>query len=138
MEFIVRLAIFDDLDFVSQDGYTSRKNILRKVEHEEVFIVERDGTPIGYLRLEFLWSTEPYIGLIRVLEPHRNKGAGSALLNHLEATLRDSGHSVLYSSSQANEPPPQSWHRHMGFQECGIINGINEGGVGEIFFQKSL
>jgi ribosomal protein S18 acetylase RimI-like enzyme len=138
MDFLVRLAIFDDLDFVSQDGYTSRKNILRKVEQEEVFIVEKNSDPIGYLRLEFLWSTEPYIGLIRVLEPHRNQGAGSAMLAHVEDVLRNSGHSVLYSSSQANEPPPQSWHRHMGFQECGIISGLNEGGVGEIFFRKTL
>jgi hypothetical protein len=34
------------LDFVSQDGYTSRKNILRKVEQEEVFIVEKNSDPI--------------------------------------------------------------------------------------------
>ena len=46
--------------------------------------------------------------------------------------------SALYSSSQVDEPPPQAWHRHMGFQECGIIAGINEGGVGEVFFRKAL
>ena len=34
------------LDFVSQDDYTSRKNILRKVEQEEVFIVEKNSDPI--------------------------------------------------------------------------------------------
>lgn len=43
----------------------------------------------------------------------------------------------LYSSSQANEAEPQQWHRHMGFAECGIINGINDG-IGEVLFVKPL
>jgi len=36
-----------------------------------------------------------------------------------------------------DEPEPQAWHRHMGFVECGIINGINENGIGEVFFRKT-
>ncbi|MFU8827154.1 MAG: hypothetical protein ACNA70_06650 [Brevefilum sp.] len=31
-----------------------------------------------------------------------------------------------------------AWHRHMGFAECGVINGLNQGGVGEVIFRKSL
>jgi hypothetical protein len=30
------------------------------------------------------------------------------------------------------------WHRHMGFVECGFLAGVNSGGVGEVFFVKSL
>jgi len=26
----------------------------------------------------------------------------------------------------------------MGFEECGIVNGVNQKGVGEIFFRKAL
>ena len=138
MDCQVRLAVFDDLDFVSQDGYATRRFILRKIEEGEVFVVEKDEEPIGYLRMEYLWCTEPYIALIRILESHRRQGAGRALLDHIVQDLQESGNAVLYSSSQADEPQPQEWHRHMGFEECGIINGINEGGVGEIFFRKTL
>jgi len=60
------------------------------------------------------------------------------LLHFLEEFLRSKGHSVLFSSSQANEPEPQAWYRHMGFEECGFIAGINEEGVGEVFFRKVL
>ena len=28
--------------------------------------------------------------------------------------------------------------RHAGFEECGTIAGINEGGIGEVFFRKQL
>jgi len=56
----------------------------------------------------------------------------------LETHLKNKGHSKLYSSSQVNEEEPQSWHRNIGFIETGIINGINEGGVGEVFFVKNI
>jgi len=26
----------------------------------------------------------------------------------------------------------------MGFEECGMINGLNQGGIGEVFFRKTL
>lgn len=31
----------------------------------------------------------------------------------------------------------EAWHRHMGFEECGFITGINDG-VGELFLRKAL
>jgi hypothetical protein len=48
------------------------------------------------------------------------------------------GHAALYSSSQVDEPEPQAWHRRAGFKERGILTGLNDGGVGEVFFRKSL
>jgi len=61
------------------------------------------------------------------------------MLKFVERKLRKKWHKVLLSSSQANEPyPSQAWHRAMGFEECGIISGINEKGIGEVFFRKSL
>jgi GNAT superfamily N-acetyltransferase len=97
-----------------------------------------DSSAAGYLRLEFLWSTQPYIALIRVVDPYRRRGVGRAMLRYVEGVLRSEGHSCLLSSSQVDEPEPQAWHRHMGFSECGIIHGLNEAGVGELFFRKQL
>ena len=110
----------------------------RKIQAREVFLAEHSEQAVGYLRLEYLWSEVPYIALIKVLEPFRLQGVSRALLCHVEGILRTRGHTRLYSSSQADEPGPQSWHRHMGFTECGIIAGLNEGGIGEVFFCKSL
>ena len=112
--------------------------IKRKVEQREIIVAEKAGQLVGYLRLEYLWSTVPYIALIWVVEDQRQQGIGSAMLRYLENVLREQGHTALYSSSQANEPEPQAWHRHVGFEECGFIAGMNEGGVGEIFFRKDL
>jgi N-acetylglutamate synthase-like GNAT family acetyltransferase len=137
-EISVRLATLADLDFVRQDGYISAEKARRKIEEEEVFVAARGGNAIGYLRLEYLWSFIPYIALIYVRPECRRQGAGRAMLGRLEACLRAKDCGALYSSSQADEPQPQAWHRHMGFEECGLLAGINPEGVGEIFFRKRL
>ena len=137
-EIVVRTARVGDLDFVSQDDYLPDFVIKRKVGDGDVVLALWDGEPVGYLRLEWLWSKLPYIELIWVLEPYRRAGVGRALLTHVEVEIISRGHVALYSSSQADEPEPQAWHRRMGFEECGWLDGLNEGGVGEVFFRKVL
>jgi GNAT superfamily N-acetyltransferase len=117
----LRLAIPADLDFVRPDRGLSDDVVRHKIERQEIVVAEWQGTVVGCLHLEY-----------------QRQGIGKALLRYTEAVLRDKGHDVLYSSSQANEPEPQAWHRHMGFEECGVIAGINPGGVGEIFFRKRI
>ena len=134
----VRFANLGDLDFVGQDGYIPTEVVKRKIVWNEVVVAVRDCGLVGYLRLEYLWSLVPYIALIQVLTEHRRQGVGKAMLQFIEEFLHERGHNTLYSSSQVNEPEPQAWHRHMGFEECGIINGINAGGAGEVFFRKRL
>lgn len=137
-EICVRFADARDLEFVGQDGYIPAEVLARKVRWREVVVAERDGEAVGYARLEYLWSTVPYLALIYVRPEHRRRGVGKAMLEFLAERLRCQGHAGLYSSSQADEAAPQAWHRHVGFEECGFIAGINRGGVGEVFFRRRL
>jgi len=134
----VRFAGLQDLPFVSQDGYIPPEGVVRKIEAREVILAEIDGQPVGYLRLEYLWSLVPYIALVTVEPACRRIGVGQAMLGFVLHFLAEAGHEWLYSSSQADEPEPQAWHRHMGFQDCGILTGINPGGVSEVFFRKAI
>jgi GNAT superfamily N-acetyltransferase len=134
----VRLATVDDLPFVARDGYIPAEMVRRKVEAGEVVVAEWGGERVGYIRLEYLWSLVPYLALVTVLPECRRRGVGRAMLAYVEAMLQARGHEWLYSSSQADEPKPQAWHRHVGFEECGFIAGINAGGVGEVFFRRRL
>jgi GNAT superfamily N-acetyltransferase len=134
----IRFATPADLEWCTAHEHIAAPLIARKIPHDEIIIAELAGQRIGLLRLEFLWSMVPYIALIRVLDPFQQQGAGRALLAFAETQLRAQGHGVLMSSSQVDEAPPQAWHRHMGFVECGILSGINDGGVGEVFFRKTL
>lgn len=135
---MVRFADQKDLSFVAQDGYIPREVVASKIDAGEVVVAEHDATPVGYLRIEYLWSRLPYITLIRVLPDHRRAGVGRALLGFLERELERAGHTMLLSSSQADEPEPHAWHRHVGFTECGRLERINDGGIDEVFFRKEL
>ncbi len=136
-ERIVRFASLGDLEILKQEVYVSGDIVKRKIEWSEFLVAEHGGKVIGFLQLEYLWSAVPYIALIRVFPEHRNKGIGKSMLQFLEDLLRSNGHSMLYSSSQVDEPEPQEWHRHVGFEECGLIAGINNG-IGEVFFRKRI
>jgi ribosomal protein S18 acetylase RimI-like enzyme len=109
-----------------------------RIENRCIAVAEVAGRPVGALQLEYLWGTRPYIAMIRVLSDWQRRGVGRELLTFVESTLSLERHRELLSSSQANEPEPQEWHRHMGFTECGVLAGINENGIDEIFFRKPL
>ena len=134
-EIHVRFAHQGDLEYASQDQYIPAEVVARKIDLSEVIIAEVDGQRVGYLRLEYLWSILPYIALITVDPTRRRIGVGRSMLGFVLEFLARGNHDLLYSSSQADEPEPQAWHRHMGFQDCGVITGINEGGVCEVFFK---
>ncbi len=137
--FAVRFATPDDFAWCHAfDDHLAVPALQHKLHTGEIILAERDGERVGYLRLEYLWSLLPYIALIRVIDSHQRQGVGRALLTFCTNHLRTQGHSVLLSSSQADEAAPQAWHRHMGFEECGFLAGINDGGIGEVFFRKSL
>lgn len=139
MELNIRFGTITDFDFsISTDKYISRDLLKWKLENNEIIIAEYNHNFVGYLRIEYLWSKIPYIGLILIKESKRKQGIGRQMLIYLEQYLISQGINKLYSSSQVNESEPQAWHRRMGFIESGIINGINEEGIGEVFFKKDL
>ena len=134
----IRHASPADSAFLNKKSHLPEAAILRKIDLGDVIVCEEGGTLIGLCLFEYLWSRLPYISLIVVEEEDRRQGCGRGMLQFLETELREQGHQKLYSSSQANEPEPQSWHRHVGFEECGFIVEINDEGIGEIFFRKVL
>ena len=135
----MRFATAADADWChSLDGLISGELVRRKIAQQEVVVIEGEHGPVAYLRLGFLWSTLPQIELIWVETQHRKKGLGRALLEFVEQSLREKGHKILLSSSQADEPASQAWHRAVGFRECGLLDGVNDNGVGEVFFLKRL
>ncbi len=112
--------------------------IAARIADNRIALAEIDGRPVGAMQLEYLWGTRPYVALVRVERGVQRQGVGRALLQFVASALHAAGHERLYSSSQSDEPEPQAWHRHMGFAECGFIAGVNSGGVGEVFFVKSV
>lgn len=136
----VRFAKLEDLDFCKESDYdhVNLEMLRRRIKKKTVVVAEVGGKLVGHLRIEYFWLTIPYLHIIGVNEEYQRKGIGTAMIEFLEEHLLKQGQKVLYSSSTANEPEPQSWHRALGFEECGFIAGINKGGIGEVFFRKIL
>ncbi len=138
-EIKVRFATEEDRDLTEKFDPIVTDDIFRfKVEHNELIIGEFNGEKVGYLRLEYWYLALPFMGLIVVDEEHRNKGLGRSMLTFLEEHLVKSGCDVLYSSSDVSEREPQAWHRHMGFNDCGVITGMNDDGASEVIFKKDF
>ncbi len=139
MNVLARLATSADADWCqSRDHLVSGDVVRRKILQHELVVAAVGDDLGGYLRLGFLWSTHPLIELIWVEQEHRRIGLGRALLEFVEHMLREQGHKILLSSSQADEPASQAWHRTVGFRECGFIAEVNDHGVGEVLFSKRI
>ncbi len=136
----LRLASTDDIKQIRQHEYPHVTDDLLKqsIRNGWVYVVEVEGDIIGYARLEFIWLAIPYLALITLEEEYQGQGIGTSIVEKISHDLKAQGHSRIYTSSEIMEPEPQKFHRKCGFKECGIIAGMNDDGVGEVFFVKNL
>lgn len=135
----IRFANIDDLNpCVELDLHKNIDVIKNKISMNEVIVAEINNEIIGCLKIEYIWTHLPFISYIVINKNFRASGIGSQMLNFLENYLKENGQSTLLSSTMTNAVAPQKWHLKMGFIECGILCDINEDGVGEIFYKKSL
>ena len=139
MDLKIRFAEMYDLDScVELDLHKNTDIIKNKITMNEVIVAEVNNEVIGCLKIEYIWTHLPFISYIVIRKDFRSSGIGKSMLSFLEKHLREYGQSTLLSSTMTDAVNPQKWHLKMGFIECGILCGINENGVGEIFFKKSL
>ena len=139
MDLKIRFAEIYDLDScVELDLHKNTDIIKNKITMNEVIVAEVNNEVIGCLKIEYIWTHLPFISYIVIRKDFRSSGIGKSMLSFLEKHLREDGQSTLLSSTMTDAVNPQKWHLKMGFIECGILCGINENGVGEIFFKKSL
>jgi GNAT superfamily N-acetyltransferase len=96
------------------------------------------GQPAGWLVYNQLWGSVPFIEQVQVDEAYRRQGVAAALLGHLETQLRAGGYRFLLGSIRDEESAGLAWLLELGFEECGVLEGLNAGGLGEVFFRKAL
>ena len=139
MDIKIRFANTEDLDAcVELDLHKNIEIILNKIIMNEVIVCEFEKNIIGCLKIEYFWTHLPFISYIVVKDSFRTFGIGSKLLSFLEIHLKEKGCTTLLSSTMTDAIVPQRWHMKKGFKECGMLCGINDHGIGEIFFKKAL
>ena len=123
---------------VELDLHKNASIIKNKIDMKEVIVAELNNEVIGCLKIEYIWTHLPFISYIVIRKDFRSSGIVKSMISFLEKHLREDGQSTLLSSKMTDAVNPQKWHLKIGFIECGILCGINENGVGEIFFKKYL
>ena len=134
----VRYVMESDADWLAErDKQITREVLDAKAGRGECIVATIDGVRIGFLRFSFMWSKVPFVDLIFVEPEYRNRGAGRAMVDLLQAKARADGRSMIMSSSQSDEPEPQAWHRRVGFRDAGTVDMRPFQDVPEIIFVRT-
>ncbi len=119
METIIRTAIPDDLPFLSEnDRHLSLSELDQAIRQGRILLLTADGAPVGWLRWNLFWDNTPFMNLLYLLEDYRMQGHGRALVAHWERLMREAGHCLALTSTQADEAA-QHFYRHLGYRDVG-------------------
>ena len=137
-EFKVSFAEQADLAWILEnDSHISDAMVKRKLAAGEYLIAKAGGTPAGCLRIGRLWSMIPFIEVIWVEDRFQRRGIGRGLVAALAEHGRSQGQPLILSSSQADEPAAQAFHRAVGFRDAGALSDLRPlQTVSEIFFVR--
>jgi len=118
---MIRLATQGNLDFLDRtDPHLTRAALAAKIEREEVYVAESNGQLIGLARFNYFCDLDPFLTLIHVLESYRRQGFGRQLMQHWEQQMREKGHWLLLTSTQADEES-QFFYRRLGYSDSGAM-----------------
>ena len=107
------------LSFLQEnDNHISKEILERKIEGNEIWIMELNGTCIGWLRYSLFWDEIPFMNMLYFLEDYRRKGYGKCLVTYWEKELMKKGHKRFLTSTLANEDA-QHFYRRMGYRDIG-------------------
>jgi predicted GNAT superfamily acetyltransferase len=120
------------------DPHVGEPWVLRCIDLGEYFVASGQSDIVGFLRFSFFWGRIPYMEMIWVSSVHRRSGVGTALFRRWEDEMRRDAYGMLMTSSEADEPEPQDWHRRNGFSEIGSIKLPSIQSVSEVFFVKQI
>lgn len=120
------------------DEWPSEQAWKNRIEENCVNILIDTNEIIGFSRWTYLWTTVPFLEMIKILPKFQGQNGSKKLLSHLCGHLKQNNHIALLSSSQTDEPKAQAWHIHQGFQSNGIIENISDEGIGEVVFRLKL
>ncbi len=121
------------------NAYISTELVVEKIQRREYIVARVGQTYVGYVRLSTFWSFIPFIDIIAVEDDWQRQGIGRAMLAFLEQHARNRGQTMIMSSSQADAPGAQAWHRKVGFRDAGaIIDLAPLQHVPEILFVKRI
>lgn len=121
------------LDLVARGEAGRREFIRREVASGNCFVAEAVGEAVGYGVLNYTFFHSGFVEMLYVGQEHRRRGAGAALLRHLESRCLTP---KLFTSTNLSNLPMQSLLAGLGYELSGVIHNLDEGDPELVYFKR--
>jgi GNAT superfamily N-acetyltransferase len=135
----IRPAVEDDiealcsLDLIARRESERRDFIRREVVSGNCSVAFTDETVIGYGVLNYTFYYNGCVDMLYIHSEHRRRGAGAALLRHMESLCRTP---KLFTSTNLSNLPMQSLLAASGYALSGVIHNLDEGDPEIVYFKR--
>jgi N-acetylglutamate synthase-like GNAT family acetyltransferase len=121
------------LDLIARQEEMRREFIRRAVSSETCFVAVKVKEVIGYGVLNYSFYHNGCIEMLYIHSRHRQCGAGTSLLKHLESVCQTP---KLFTSTNLSNLPMQSLLAKSGYVLSGIIHNLEEGDPEVVYFKR--
>ena len=121
------------LDLVARRASERREFIRREVASGNCCVAVENGAVIGYGVLNYAFYHNGCIDMLYVHAGHRRRGAGAALLRHMESLCRTP---KLFTSTNLSNLPMQSLLAKAGYELTGVIHNLDEGDPEIVYLKR--
>jgi GNAT superfamily N-acetyltransferase len=135
----IRSAVESDLETLRSFDLIAREDeergdfIRREVASGNCFVAVDHGEAIGYGVLSYSFYRNGCIDMLYVHSKHRRRGAGSALIRHMESLCRTV---KLFTSTNQSNLQMQSLLAKSGYELTGVIHNLDEGDPELVYFKR--
>jgi ribosomal protein S18 acetylase RimI-like enzyme len=135
----IRPAVENDIEALcTLDHIARREDERREFIHREIvsghcFVAVIDETVVGYGVLNYTFYYHGCIDMLYIHSDYRRRGAGTALLRHMELRCRTP---KLFTSTNQSNLWMQSLLAKLGYESSGVIHNLDEGDPEIVYFKR--
>jgi ribosomal protein S18 acetylase RimI-like enzyme len=121
------------LDHIALRDDQRREFIRREVVSGNCFVAVINETVVGYGVLNYTFFNNGSIDMLYIHSDYRRRGAGTALLRHMEVHCRTP---KLFTSTNQSNLSMQSLLAKLGYEPSGVIRNLDEGDPELVYFKR--
>ncbi len=127
------VKVLCSLDLIAREENERREFIRREVASGTCFVAVADEEVIGYGVLNYTFYYNGCIDMLYVHSDYRRRGAGAALLRHMESLCQTP---KLFTSTNLSNLRMQSLLARLEYELSGVIHNLDEGDPEIVYFKR--
>lgn len=122
----IRIAKSEDLDIICRhDKHISKEELKHSITGGKVYFLEEGGEFAGWLRHGLFWDNTPFMNMLCILNNHRGKGYGKALVEYWENKMKEQNYKYVMTSTASDEYS-QHFYVKLGYRTIGGFTLFND------------